>query len=269
MDDSAGVRDTLMPEHEAPPKRAGGICAPWKWFLEKPLQRKSFIMFLIPAALTVVWLIMFITSVGSATAYILAGVSAIIMSALGANHFRILLALKKEVDNLSKLNQRFREENMALQQEVDKLGRAREQLSSVEAGLKESNRKLKENVEKFRKLDENLKKLADSNIEGLEKLQKSSAQVMKTMQENLIRHEKQILMKVFDHLEMKDKKDGLSEEEFDNFWTQMPASYVQRWNAMNTTFEKISGDDGVLDYDEFRRLVDQFAEEEAHAGGSQ
>merc|ERR1712043_135176 len=187
------------------------------------------------------------------------GVSAIIMSALGANHFRILLALKKEVDNLSKLNQRFREENMALQQEVDKLGRAREQLSSVEAGLKESNRKLKENVEK-------LKKLADSNIEGLEKLQKSSAQVMKTMQENLIRHEKQILMKVFDHLEMKDKKDGLSEQEFDNFWTQMPASYVARWRKMNMSFRQLADPDGtgdeVLDYDEFRTLVDKFAEQE-------
>merc|ERR1712150_339539 len=190
------------------------------------------------------------------------GVSAIIMSALGANHFRILLALKKEVDNLSKLNQRFREENMALQQEVDKLGRAREQLSSVEAGLKESNRKLKENVEKFRKL-------ADSNIEGLEKLQKSSQQVMKTMQENLIRHEKQILMKVFDHLDLKGKTDGLTKEEFENFWTQMPSSYVQRWEKMGKTFEDIAGDDGVLDYDEFRGLCDRFAEEEAHAGGSQ
>jgi len=255
-------------ENDAPPKRAGGICAPWKWFLEKPLQRKSFIMFLIPAALTIVWLIMFISSMGGATSYILAGVSAIIMSAMGANHFRILLALKEEVDKMSRLNQQFRAENMALQQEVDKLGRAREQLSSVEAGLKESNRKLKENVEKFRKLDENLKKLADSNIEGLEKLQKSSQQVMKTMQENLIRHEKQILMKVFDHLELKDTKDGLSKSEFDNFWTQMPSSYNARWKAMGMSFEELAGDD-VLDYEEFRRLVDTFAEKEAQAGGSQ
>merc|ERR1712154_608259 len=127
------------------------------------------------------------------------------------------------------------------------------QLSSVEAGLKESNRKLKENVEKFRKLDENLKKLADSNIEGLEKLQKSSEQVMKTMQENLIRHEKQ----------------GLSKAEFEDFWAQMPNSYMERWKRMGQTFEDIAGDDGVLDYDEFRQMVDGFAEQEAKAGGSQ
>ena len=91
---------------------------------------------------------------------------------------------------------------------------------------------------------------------------------MKTMQENLIRHEKQILMKVFDHLEMKDRVDGLSKDEFENFWTQMPSSYVQRWRAMGITFEELAGDD-VLDYEEFRSLVDKFAEQEAQAGGSQ
>ena len=141
-----------------------GICAPWKWFCESPLKRYQFLVFLIFGCMTIVWLLMFIGTGGGATSYILAGVAAIIMSAYGANHFRILLGLKEQVDKMSKMNRQFRAENAALQQEVDKLSRAREQLSSVEAGLKESNRKLKENVEKFRKLDENLKKLADSNI---------------------------------------------------------------------------------------------------------
>merc|ERR1712154_406211 len=105
--------------------------------------------------------LMFITSAGGSTAYILAGVAAVVMSGYGANHFRILLGLKEQVDKMASLNREFRVENAALQQEVDKLKRARVQLSSVEAGLKESNRKLKENVEKFRQLDNNLKKLAE------------------------------------------------------------------------------------------------------------
>merc|ERR1711997_595430 len=111
-----------------------------------------------------------------------------------------------------------------------------EQLSSVESGLKESNRRLKENVEKFKKLDENLKKLADSNIEGLDKLRKSSEQVMQTMQESLIRHEKEILNKVFDHLEFGDGDTGLSKEEFQKFWESMPNSYAMRWQQTGKTF---------------------------------
>merc|ERR1712154_605950 len=157
---------------------------------------------------------------------------------------------------------------MGLQQEVDKLSRASEQLSSVHGGLKESNRRLKENVEKFKKLDENLKKLADSNIEGLDKLRKSSEQVMQTMQESLIRHEKEILNKVFDHLELGDGNDGLSKEEFEKFWKSMPKSYAQRWKKTGKTFEDIAGDDGVLDYQEFTKMCDEFAEEEAKCGGS-
>jgi len=253
-------------DEDAPPKREGGICAPWKWFCESPLKRYQFLVFLIFGMLTIVWLLMFITS--GATGYILAGVAAIIMSGYGANHFRILLGLKEQVDKMSKLNREFRAENAALQQEVDKLSRAREQLSSVEAGLKESNRKLKENVEKFRELDKNLKKLADSNIEGLDKLQKSSQQVMKTMQESLIRHEKEILNKVFDHLEFGDDQEGLTEKEFDNFWDQMPNSYRERWKETGKTFKDIAGPDQVLDYQEFTEMCDKFAEQEAQSGGS-
>eukprot|EP01083_Nonionella_stella_P216855 779026_1 len=271
MDEEKGYQQggsqTLI-EQDAPPKHESGICAPWKWFCESPLKRYQFLIFLLFGGLTVVWLLMFVGTAGGSTSYILAGVAAIIMSGYGANHFRILLGLKEQVDKMSKLNREFRAENAALQQEVDKLSRAREQLSSVEAGLKESNRKLKENVEKFKKLDENLKKLADSNIEGLEKLQKSSEQVMKTMQESLIRHEKEILNKVFDHLEFGDDQEGLTKQEFERFWAQMPNSYVQRWKKTGRTFEDIAGDDGVLDYQEFTEMCDRFAEQEAIAGGS-
>jgi len=264
-----GISDSLVEqERDTPPQQEGGICAPWKWFCKSPLERYQFLIFLSFGVLTAVWLLMFITSDGGATAYILAGIAAIIMSGYGANHFRILLRLKEEVDKMSRLNREFRAENAALSQEVDKLSRAREQLSAVEAGLKESNRKLKENVEKFKKLDENLKKLAGSNIEGLEKLQKSSEQVMKSMQESLVRHEKEILNKVFDHMELRDHQEGLTKSEFDEFWKQMPASYVKRWKKSGKTFKDIAGNDGVLDYDEFTRMADQFAEQEAIAGGS-
>eukprot|EP01084_Bolivina_argentea_P282551 483674_1 len=264
--DAGNASDSLMGQN-APPKREGGICAPWIWFKESPMKRYQFLVFLLFGLLTIIWLLVFITN--QTGGYIAAGIAAIVMSGYGANHFRILLGLKEEVDKMSNLNRNFRAENAALKQEVDKLSRAREQLSGVESGLKESNRKLKENVEKFRKLDENLKKLADSNIEGLEKLQKSSEQVMKTMQESLIRHEKEILNKVYDHLEWKDDKDGLTKDEFTEFLNALPQSYRERFKEHGETFEDLAGDDGILDYTEFTDLVDKFAEQEAFAGGSQ
>ena len=91
---------------------------------------------------------------------------------------------------------------------------------------------------------------------------------MQTMQESLIRHEKEILNKVFDHLEFGDEKPGLSREEFKSFWKQMPNSYADRWKKTGKTFEDIAGDDGVLDYNEFTAMCDSFAEQEAKCGGS-
>ena len=88
------------------------------------------------------------------------------------------------------------------------------------------------------------------------------------MQESLIRHEKEILNKVFDHLEFGDEKPGLSREEFKSFWKQMPNSYADRWKKTGKTFEDIAGDDGVLDYNEFTAMCDSFAEQEAKCGGS-
>ena len=93
-----------------------------------------------------------------------------------------------------------------------------------------------------------------------------SKQEKRVMQ--LIQHEREILNKVFDHLEFKDDKEGLTKEEFEKFWHQMPTSYNERWRKTGFTFEDIAGDDGVLDYSEFAEMCDKFAEQEGIAGGS-
>jgi len=233
----------------------------WEWFKEKPLQRWPFFLFLLFGLLTVIWLFMYIA--GQASGYILAGAFAVVMSVYGANHFRLLLGLKEEVDKMDKLNQAFRAENAAIKQEVDKLSRARESLTNVEEKLEESNAKLKENLEKFRELDNNLKKLAGSNIQGLEKLQSSCEAVMNRWKESLIKHEKTLLNKVFDGFEFADDKPDMSKEEFQNFIKALPPAYQERWRNMKVTFEELAGDDNLMQYDEFRKLVDRWAEEEA------
>ena len=90
----------------------------------------------------------------------------------------------------------------------------------------------------------------------------SSQHVMNAMQQKLARKEKEILLEVYEHCEMTDGEDGLSKKEFESYWTQLPSGYVQRWKAMDTTFEDLAGSDGILDWQEFRKLLDQFAEDE-------
>lgn len=153
----AGSTDNV--DDEQPPKQTRN---PFKWFMESPLKRYPFAVFILFGALTFLWLILYFTS--GETGFVMAGIAAIIMSIYGANHFRILLGLKAEVDKMSRLNNDFRTENASLKTEVDKLSKARIQLQEVEGGLRQSNQRLKENLEKFRQLDENLRQLSGSNI---------------------------------------------------------------------------------------------------------
>eukprot|EP00486_Rosalina_sp_Unknown_P001460 CAMPEP_0201573476 /NCGR_PEP_ID=MMETSP0190_2-20130828/17353_1 /ASSEMBLY_ACC=CAM_ASM_000263 /TAXON_ID=37353 /ORGANISM="Rosalina sp." /LENGTH=171 /DNA_ID=CAMNT_0048000495 /DNA_START=232 /DNA_END=747 /DNA_ORIENTATION=- len=162
----------------------------------------------------------------------------------------------------------FRKENKALKKEIDKLNFAEKKLSNVQSELGHTNEKLEENIEKFRKLDSNLKQLGKSNIKGLEALQKKSKQIMATIHEDLIRHEKEVLNKVFDYLEFNDKQEGFTEEEFEEFWKRMPDSYLQRFKDSGLTFEKIAGKDGIIDQGEFTDMVDRLAEDEGMNGGS-
>jgi len=262
------MSEVLVSGDKKPPanQRAGGCKGACQWFLEKPLSRWPFVVFLLFAALTLVWMIMYL--VGSKTGYILAGVFALIMAAYGANHFRILLALKEEVDKMARLNRDFKEENAALRQEVDKLGRARAQLQTVQGELRESNEQLKENLIKFQELDSNLKNLAVSNVEGLEKLKKSSKAVMDRWNQSFIQHEKAILNKVYEYFEYKDDKEDMTETEFHDFLNALPAEYRKKFEEMNKTFKDMAGDDNLMQYEEFTALVDAWAGEVASQGGS-
>jgi len=266
--DSGNMNESLVASTDKPPekKRAGGCKGACQWYMEKPLARWPFLLFLIFAAATVVWMIMYLA--GGTTGYIVAGISAIIMAGYGANHFRLLLGLKEEVDKMAKLNKEFKQENAALRQEVDKLTRARIQLQTVEGELRDSNQRLKTNLVKFRELDENLKNLSGNNLEGLKKLQSQSKAVMDRWRESLIKNEKTILNKVYDKFELKDGSPDMSEEEFNSFLDALPTEYRKRFQAMGKTFDELAGDDKMLQYDEFTRLVDIWAEQVVNEGGS-
>ena len=65
-------------------------------------------------------------------------------------------------------------------------------------------------------------------------------------------------MRVHESIEFMDDQEGVSKEEFDEFWRLLPSSYVEKWKKLNKTFEDIAGDDGIIDMREFDDFVDDF-----------
>lgn len=67
-----------------------GMCL---WYKQKPLQRWPFLMFVVVGFLLLLGAVMSLA--GSSSGFVMVGVLATLMSIYGANHFRILLALKE------------------------------------------------------------------------------------------------------------------------------------------------------------------------------
>eukprot|EP00483_Globobulimina_turgida_P013734 UN13760 len=173
-DDGGSDEDSMLNKSQTKPVRSGP-CQSCQWFKENPLRRWQFAVFLLFGILTLLWLILRVTS--KLTGEVAAGLCAFILACYGANHFRILLGLKEQVDKFGKNNREFKSENAALKTEVSKLSKAQEELGSTADRLQATTKSYEENITKFKALDEKLSKLADDNIEGLGELQEMSKTV--------------------------------------------------------------------------------------------
>merc|ERR1719229_405527 len=191
---------------------------------------------------------------GSLTGDILSGVAALILALYGANHFRILLGLKEQVDKYARNNKAMKEENVQIKREVSKLSKASEELSGVSIQLSATTKSYKENISKFKALDERLSKLADDNIAGLEKLQEMTKTVQDSIQKELVQHQRDIVMRVQETMEFGDDQEGMSKEEYDRFVGALPAAYQAVFNKQD--FNQMAGDDGNMDLKEFTKMID-------------
>ena len=94
-DDRGDAGDSML-EKDVQKQEFTGICQSCLWFKQSPLRRWTFGVMLLFALLTPIWLI--IRATGTLTGDILSGLAGFILACYGANHFRILLGLKEQVN---------------------------------------------------------------------------------------------------------------------------------------------------------------------------
>lgn len=81
-------------------------------------------------------------------------------------------------------------------------------------------------------------------------------------------YEKNLIRKVIDEFNFQDDKEGLTENEFNQIFSNLPTSYRKRLNDKDKYFKSYAGMNTEMNYNEFNRMVDNLAEQEAVAGGS-
>jgi len=133
----------------------------------------------------------------------MAGIAGSVTGIYGFYHFRLLIALREQVEKFTKLNGNFKKENSAVVQEVNKLQNASTQLRSTEDALRQSTEKQKENLRVLNELNNNLSNVSSNNSEALSKIQALSKNMVTKWKDQLLSHERDMISKVFDQFELK------------------------------------------------------------------
>jgi len=261
--DHGDMEDSML-DHGPVVKPRKGPFQSCAWFMERPLSRWIYAVFLLFGPVCLLWLIM--KAASGMTGDILCGLAAIVLSLWGAQHFKILLGLKRNVEALAKSNRAFKSENAEMQRQVDKLLKAQQELSATQDQLNQTTAEYQANIQKFKALDDKLNSLADDSIAGLGALKEMSQHVQESINKEMVQHNRNILQTTYESVEIRDDQDGLSEAEFNQFVTALPANFQERFSTMSEqgkSFKEMAGDDGILDMDEFTELCDEFAEQAA------
>eukprot|EP00484_Ammonia_sp_Unknown_P012437 CAMPEP_0197057212 /NCGR_PEP_ID=MMETSP1384-20130603/94292_1 /TAXON_ID=29189 /ORGANISM="Ammonia sp." /LENGTH=274 /DNA_ID=CAMNT_0042491529 /DNA_START=17 /DNA_END=841 /DNA_ORIENTATION=+ len=246
--------------HEQERRKYTGICASCQWFQDSPQQRWKFGFLLLFALLTPLWILLRLNE--TLTADIASGAVAFTLACYAANHFRLLLGLKSEIDEVVLLNKKHKAETQLLQHTVSYLQSTREELDGITGQLRQTHLLYQANLRKFKVLDERLRQFGHDSGAGIERLQAMSEHVADSFKKELFQHERNILMRVQEIMEFKDKEAGISESEYDLFLDALPNHYEARFRELGE-FEVVSGGDGNINYQQFVELCDKFARDEA------
>lgn len=81
------------------------------------------------------------------------------------------------------------------------------------------------------------------------------------LQTQAAQNEKALLGKIAQDLEFLDKDVGMSKDEFGDFMERIPKHLQKRFLERNLSFEKVAGDDGVVDFMEIEEMINTLMEE--------
>jgi len=111
-------------------------------------------------------------------------------------------------------------------------------------------------------LRDQMETFGKDNAEQLIKLSHKTEKIGGQWRDQLLKRERSLLHKIYDQYERKGScKTGMTEKDFQGFAQTLPTGYWDRFQRLGT-FNHMSSDGKVIDFDDFRCALDLFAEME-------
>ena len=107
----------------------------------------------------------------------------------------------------------------------------------------------------------NIEKFAAETGADVKKILGEANKIHAKMERMTNQNERALLGKMAQDLEFLDKDAGMQEDEFNNFFARMPTHLQNRFKAMGLTFERVAGNDGVIDFMEIEGMINKLMAE--------
>ena len=107
----------------------------------------------------------------------------------------------------------------------------------------------------------NIEKFAKETGADVKKILGEANKIHAKMERMTNQNERALLGKIAQDVEFLDKDAGMQEPEFNDFFNRMPKHLQERFKALGLTFEKVAGDDGVIDFMEIEDMINKLMAE--------
>eukprot|EP01084_Bolivina_argentea_P038746 71643_1 len=139
----------------------------------------------------------------------------------------------------------------------------RAKLAATHKITKDTTDQLKKKFNNIKKWTDQSKLISDQNSKIGAVLNDKLWKLMDDIQAELIESEKQVVISLYNQIQMSDGEKGLSRQEFAVFIKKLPDAYKQKFKFEVGSFDEYAGNDGVLDRNELFEILDKISEVEA------
>eukprot|EP00210_Caulerpa_lentillifera_P003793 g3623.t1 len=185
-----------------------------------------------------------------------------------ANRVWALRNLAAEIDRFSAENERLEAAQAKLNGEVEFLSVKNKELTGnvgrlegTVSDLSGVNEGLHNELDQFKSLKGNIEKFAAETGADVKNVLGEANKIHNKLEITTRQSERALLGKIAQDLEFLDNEAGMNKEEFDNFLNRIPERLLNKFHSKGLTFEKVAGEDNIVDFTEVEQLINDLMDE--------
>eukprot|EP01084_Bolivina_argentea_P219881 372785_1 len=157
----------------------------------------------------------------------------------------LLFASRMKAAELLDASNKLREERFKLDENIARTNNVRLRLTKTNERKGQITDEFKKVYDRLHSRQEDMRLLTQVNAQIGTLMEDKYQKLLVDMEEELINSEKGIIKSIYNAMHLQDGVAGLNKREFEKFLDRLPEGYQEKFELKD--FDKIAGDDGILD----------------------